>query len=505
MPLRVRTAIALCLSALGCGGSGGGGPTGPAPIESISVTLILSSIVIGGQTSASATARDASSNILFGRAMTWSSSNSAVATVGATGVVTAVGAGTAGITATSEGKSGTASLTVGVPPVASVTVSLASSAIAVGATTQATATTTDKDGLVLTGRAVTWSSDNSLVATVSGAGVVTGIKTGSANITATSEGHSGSATVTVVSAATAGVTVSLASPTIPVRSLTQATGTAEDANGVILPGKPMAWSSANISVATVTAQGVVTGVSVGTATIVATNEGQSGSATITVAASAGFGSSGEKIRVVDIGTTFAPTLSGPSAAATTFVSRATSVATVNALGTITGIGEGQVWVAASASGWAPDSIYVIVPRTTTGPVLRSDLTNYNVQAGAATVVNIILDTRSIPIGGAELSVGYTTIPTVFLSISAVGTGSPAPVVNQLQNGVFRVSLASGSPLSGQLAILRFTFTAPVTSGIELIPNRSGFLTLTLIDLIGPTGTDLLPVSTSTRIPIIITQ
>lgn len=494
MPLRARTAIALCLVALGCGGSGGS--TGPAPIESISVTLAQSSIVIGDQTSASATARDASSNILSGRAMSWSSTNSAVATVGATGVVTAVGAGTAGITATSEGKSGTANLTVVVPPVVAVTVSLASSTVAVGATTQATATTTDKDGLVLTGRAVTWSSDNSLVATVSGAGVVTGIKTGSANITATSEGHSGSATVTVVSAATAGVTVSLASPTIAVRSLTQATGTAEDANGVILPGKPMAWSSDNTSVATVTAQGVVTGVSVGTATIVATNEGQSGSATITVAASAGFGSSGEKIRVVDIGTTFAPTLSGPSAAATTFVSRATSVATVNALGTITGIGEGQVWIAATSPGWAPDSLYVIVPRTTTGPVLRSDLTTFNVTAGSTIVFNIILDTRSTPIGGAELSVGYTTSPTIFTGGTYDATGSPPPVVSNLQQGVLRASLASGSPLTGALSIIHLTFTARSTPA-------SGFLTLTLIDLVSPTGTDLLPVSTSTRIPIII--
>jgi hypothetical protein len=69
-------------------------------------------------------------------------------------------------------------------------------------------------------------------------------------------------------------------------------------------------------------------------------------------------------------------------------------------------------------------------------------------------------------------------------------------VSNLQQGVLRASLASGSPLSGALSIIHLTFTAssaPV----------SGFLTLTLIDLVSPTGTDLLPVSTSTRIPIII--
>jgi uncharacterized protein YjdB len=503
MHVPVRTAIALCVAALGCGG--GGGATGPAPIESISVTLTQSSIVIGDHTSGSATARDASSNVLVGRTMTWSSSNSGVATVDGTGVVTAVAAGTAGITASSEGKSGTANLTVVVPPVASITVSLASSSVPVGGTTQATATMTDAGGVVLTGRTVGWVSSNAAVATVSNTGLVTAVGVGSASIIATSEGKTGSATLTVPTAGTASVTVSLASPVIALRSLTQATGTAKDANGNTLPDKDIAFSSDNPSVATVSAQGVVTGVGMGTAHIIGSNEGQSGSATITVAASAGYGSSAEKIRIVDVGTTFAPTLSGPSAGAATFVSRAPSVATVSAAGTITGVGGGQVWVAATAPGFAPDSVYVIVPRTTTGPVLRSDLTNFNVQAGATIVVNIILDTRSTPIGGAELSLGFTLSPTVFSEVHVAPTGSPPPVINIVTGGVFRVSLASGNALSGQLAILRFTFTAPATSGVELIANRSGFLTLTLIDLVDPTGTDLLPVSTSIRIPVIITQ
>jgi hypothetical protein len=153
-------------------------------------------------------------------------------------------------------------------------------------------------------------------------------------------------------------------------------------------------------------------------------------------------------------------------------------------------------VVASASGWAPDSVYVIVPRTSTGPVLRTDLTTFNVKTGSTTVVNIILDTRSTPIGGAELSVGYTTNPTVFTNVSGVATGSPAPIVNNFQEGVYRLSLASGSALGGQLAIFQLTFTTPTS-------NSYGFLTLTLIDLVSPTGADLLPVSTSTRIPIVV--
>jgi hypothetical protein len=126
----------------------------------------------------------------------------AVATVSGTGVVTSVAAGTAHIIATSESKSGNATVTVSLPtpvPVATVTVSLATSALTVGQTTQATATTRDANNVVLTGRTIAWSSDNTTVATVSGTGVVTAAAAGTARITATSEGKSGNATLTATS------------------------------------------------------------------------------------------------------------------------------------------------------------------------------------------------------------------------------------------------------------------------------------------------------------------
>jgi len=216
-----------------------------------------------------------------------------------------------------------------------------------------------------------------------------------------------------------------------------------------------------------------------------------------VAPQLGFGSSTEKIRILDIGGTFTPTLTGSSAGSTAFVSRATSVATINAQGTITAVGEGQVWIAASAPGYIPDSVYIIVPRNATGPILRTDLTTFNVKPGTTNfVVNVILDTRSTPIGGAEFTVGFTTLPNMFTAASYSITGSPAPVVANLQAGLLRLSLASGSPLTGQLAEIRLSFTTTTS-------NASGFITLTFIDLVSPSGADLIPVATSTRTPIII--
>ena len=85
-------------------------------------------------------------------------------------------------------------------PVATVTVSLAASTIGVGQGTQATATLRDATGVVLTGRAVTWQSSNTNVATVAENGYVSAGATGNATISASSEGQSGSASITVSAA-----------------------------------------------------------------------------------------------------------------------------------------------------------------------------------------------------------------------------------------------------------------------------------------------------------------
>jgi len=82
-------------------------------------------------------------------------------------------------------------------PVAAVTVSPGSAGVSVLGTQQFTATLKDASGAVLTGRSVSWSVSNPLVASVSGLGLVTGLVAGTATLTATSEGQRGQASVTV--------------------------------------------------------------------------------------------------------------------------------------------------------------------------------------------------------------------------------------------------------------------------------------------------------------------
>jgi hypothetical protein len=174
-----------------------------ALITSVSVSLASSSIAVGDSTRATATLRDRSGSQVTGT-VKWSSSNSAIATVSSSGLVRGVSAGTASIVASHGSRSGSASVTVTQPttstaPVASVSVALALNNLIVGGSTQAVATTRDASNNVLTGRAVAWSSGSAAIASVSGSGLVTALAAGTTNITASSEGQTGSAALTVSS------------------------------------------------------------------------------------------------------------------------------------------------------------------------------------------------------------------------------------------------------------------------------------------------------------------
>jgi len=172
-------------------------------VASIEVHLASSSIKVGEKTQASVILKDRRGGVID-RPVQWSSSDTTIATVSDSGLVRGVAPGSVNIVARNKTVTGSASLTVTASdpttvPVASVAVALASNTLNPGQTTQATATTRDANGNVLSGRAIAWSTNNSSVATVSSAGVVTAVAGGSALIVATSEGKSGNAPLTVQS------------------------------------------------------------------------------------------------------------------------------------------------------------------------------------------------------------------------------------------------------------------------------------------------------------------
>jgi hypothetical protein len=170
--------------------------------------------------------------------------------------------------------------------VASIDVQLASSSIKAGETTQATATLKDRRDKPVTAP-VQWSSSDTTIATVSGSGLVRGIVAGNVMIIATNRTVTGSAPLTVTAAdptiaPVASVAVALAASTLNPGQTTQAAATTRDASGNVLTGRAIAWTTNNASIATVSSAGLVTAVANGNALIVATSEGKSGNALLTV-------------------------------------------------------------------------------------------------------------------------------------------------------------------------------------------------------------------------------
>jgi uncharacterized protein YjdB len=168
-------------------------------IASVAVSPTPTSVVAGQTRQLSAVARDASNTAVPGVPFQWSSASTGIATVDGNGLVTGVAAGTVTISAAVGTVSGSASVSVTPPPVATVVVTPSAPNVPAGQQIQLTATLRDAAGNVLTGRVVQWSSSNALRATVNTTGLVStsSVNKGTVTITATSEGKSGSAIVTV--------------------------------------------------------------------------------------------------------------------------------------------------------------------------------------------------------------------------------------------------------------------------------------------------------------------
>lgn len=154
-----------------------------APVKVTSVTLNKSTtrLAIGATETLTATVLPSDAD---NKSVTWSSSNTAVATVSSSGKITAKSAGTAIITVTTvdQGKTATCSIEAYVVNVESIAVSKSSATITVGNTETLTVAFTPANA---TNKSIVWTSSDETVATVSN-GVITAVGAGNATITATS-------------------------------------------------------------------------------------------------------------------------------------------------------------------------------------------------------------------------------------------------------------------------------------------------------------------------------
>lgn len=145
----------------------------------------------------------------------------------------------------------------------------------------------DSMALPVTGRPVTWSSDNPTVASVSVAGLVTGLAAGQAHIRAEVDGQAGVAAVRVGELGS--VQVAPDSALVLTGLTTTLTAVLRDGAGGLLPPGTVSWRSSDAGVATVTGRpdgtAIVTAIAAGIATITATAEEKNGTAAVTVVTS----------------------------------------------------------------------------------------------------------------------------------------------------------------------------------------------------------------------------
>ena len=212
--------------------------------------------------------------------LTWTSSDSSVASVDSNGNVTGLKAGTATITAkTSNGKTATCQVVVSsnVVEVTGVSVSKYNVSVAVGTSETLTATITPSNATI---KNPVWSSENPDIATVDNNGKITGIKVGTVKMRVSAGSISSIITVTVIE------NVEVTDLTLNKNNLSLKEGASETLTATIAPSnatnKNVTWTSSNTSIATVS-NGKVTGVKVGTATITAkTSNGKTAACTVTV-------------------------------------------------------------------------------------------------------------------------------------------------------------------------------------------------------------------------------
>ena len=202
--------------------------------------------------------------------VSWSSSNSDVASVDADGHVSALSEGTAIISVKTTDGGFTASCEVTVPAVPEgLTIEPASVEIAEGATVQLSATISPAGA----SQEVQWAALNSGIATVSAGGLVTGISEGTTKIYARSVENpdiQGECAVTVVKDPTLrGIGLN---PTELNLTVGQTYGLQVLYTPEYAANKNVSWTTDNTAVASVSAEGMVTALTEGSATITATSE-----------------------------------------------------------------------------------------------------------------------------------------------------------------------------------------------------------------------------------------
>ena len=455
-----RAALAAALLALAaCGGAEGvtgtefpidpppTGPTAPtAPTApntgptAVRITPRTTTLVPGASARLSAGATDAAGNLLPDASVTWVSLDATTVSAGAGGTIAALKVGNARIVAISGTGRDTAIVSVTTtppPPVASVSVTPDVLTLAPGAGQQLAALARDGAGTPLTDRPIGWSSSAASIATVTANGYVRGVASGSALVVVAAEGRADTVHVTVrvpgsapAPATVTSVSISPAAVELAIQGTQQLLVSAFDAEGQVMTGRPVTWTSAATGIATVSSSGRVTAVAAGTTTVRATVDGVTAEVAVRVtpplATPATMTTSVSSVSI-GAGATYdvTATLRDDDGAAVTgydiaWSSANAAVATVSSTGRITAVANGTTKLTVTGSGLTAEVAVTVAGDASTVSVGITPSSFGSVgRVGASTVL-----LPSVLVAGDDDPAGLTTLQAIAIfSLADVPAGA----------------------------------------------------------------------------------
>lgn len=485
---------AVTITATVSGVSGTAALTVTAPVlDSIAVTPANPSAPVGtlAQFTATGTYSDNSTQNLTATA-SWSSSNTAVATIAAGGLATALTPGSTTITAASGSVSGSTGLSVVPSTLTSIVIAGAPTVtIAQGTTYQFTAWGYYNDGSRrnITNSAA-WTSSNTAAATIGTFGLAQGIGGGlSTTITASLNSLSGTLALDVTGATLSSIAVAPSSVTIAplTTQLYTAIGTFSDASTQDI-SHDVTWASSTAA-ATISntsgSVGVATGVSAGAPSISATLAGVTGSAPLTVSSAtlssiavtpSNIGIAvGSNLAMVAVGT-FSDASTQPLATVCAWSSSATNVATVSE-NIVTAIANGPATITCTLNG-------------------VSGTANLTVEGFTAIAIS-----PATPSLAENTSTKLTAIATLadgstqdVTSSSSWTSSNPSVATMSVASGSFGVASGSSpgtstvtATLGGQIGVASLTVTDATLTAIAIKPPNPT-ITLGQRKQFGATGT-----------------
>ena len=456
-------------------------PTPPVvSVTSVTLNKTSTSIQVGGTETLTATVspKDAAN-----KKVTWKSSNAAIASVDANGKVTGVKAGEATITVTTEdgGKTATCKVTVSDKEikVTGVKLNKSETSLLVGGNETLTATVLPEDA---TNQNVTWKSDKPEIATVDANGKVTGVKAGEATITVTTEDGGKTATCKVT---VSDKEIKVTGVTLSKTVLTLETGASETLTASIAPkdatNQKVSWKSDKPEIATVDANGKVTGVKAGEATITVTTEDGSKTATCKVTVKAAT----IAVTGVTLNKTATSLLVGGSETLTATVAPAdatnkkvtwkssdAAVASVDANGKVTGVKAGEATITVTTE----DGGKTATCKVTVKPNLVSEITlaALAIYVGKSKAITATVK----PDDATNKALTWTSSDETVATVDATGkvTGK------KIGTATITATAQDGSGVSGSctVTVLSAVKTVTVTpANLTLGKNKSYTLTATV--------------------------